>query len=91
MKIAELQKIEETMRREYANLSGRGADIRRKPGRVDKESNFEIECAIELFDEGSLSIREFLLTIAAKSTDPVIRDSEFIDAVSITLVFVIGR
>ena len=58
---------------------------------MDKESNFEIECAIELFDEGSLSIREFLLTIAAKSTDPVIRDSEFIDAVSITLVFVIGR
>ena len=39
----------------------------------------------------SLSMREFLLTIVAKSTDPVIRDSEFIDAVSITLVFVIGR
>ncbi len=78
------------MRRVHLNLSERGAEIRRKPGRLDKESNLQIECALELYEDRSLSIREFLLTIAAKSSDPIEHETDTTETVSLKFTTIIG-
>ena len=57
LEVERLKNIEETTRRDYRNISERGAEIRRRPGRRDTESNAEIEDAIKLFDRSLLSVR----------------------------------
>ena len=79
--VERLKNIEETTRRDYRNISENGAEIRRRPGRRDTESNAEIEDTITLFDRGLLSVREFLLTIAARTDESIVEEHRISEAV----------
>ena len=81
LEVERLKNIEETTRRDYRNISERGAEIRRRPGRRDTESNAEIEDTIKLFDRGLLSVREFLLTIAARTDESIVEEHRISEAV----------
>jgi hypothetical protein len=62
------------MRRDYVIVSERGVNIRRQPGRQDTDSNKEIEYAIDMLDKELFSMGEFLLRIAARSSEHVDQD-----------------
>ena len=47
----------------------------------DTESNAEIEDTIKLFDRGLLSVREFLLTIAARTDESIVEEHRISEAV----------
>ena len=68
---ADLQKIEEITRTDFNSVSNRGDEIRKQPRKQDNEFNEQIEKVISKLDRGLLTIKEFLVIVATKGSEPI--------------------